>query len=84
MFVSVSQPRPSLLKKFGSGSEISLQEPAEGRGCGGDTHVLFAPKLSPNTLLCVWYDGGDRYGGFRCFPVSDPAYGEIGNGVSIK
>ena len=74
-----------LLKRdFGSGSKISLQEPAEGRGCGGDRHVLFAPKVSPNSLLCVGYDGGGRYDGFRCFPVSDPAYGEIGNGVSIK
>ena len=69
---------------MGPGSKISPQEPAEHGGCGGDTHVLSAPKLSPDTLLCVGYDAGDRYGGYRCFPVPDPAYGEISNGVSIK
>ena len=74
-----------LLKRdFGSGSKISLQEPAEHGGCKGDTHVLSAPKLSPDTLLCIGDDGGRRYGGYRWFPVPDPAYGEIGNGVSIK
>ena len=52
-----------LLKRdFRSGSKISLQEPAEHGGCEGDMHVLSAPKLSPDTLLCVGYDGGDRYG----------------------
>ena len=59
-----------------------LQEPAEHEGCEGDRRVLSAPKLSPDTLLCVGYHGGGRYGGYRCFPVTDPTYGEIGHGVS--
>ena len=74
-----------LLKRdFGSGSKISLPEPAGHGGSGGDTHVLSAPKLSPDTLLCVGYDGGRRYGGYRRFPVPEPAYDEIGHGVSIE
>ena len=84
MPITSTTPVPSWLLKrdFGSGSKISLQEPAGHGGCGGDRHVLFAPKLSPNTLLCVGYHGGGRYAGYRCVPVPDPAYGEIGHGAS--